>query len=79
MNKPELESKTIKVRIETHYGRRTIYPVCPIAKIFASIAKTKTLTESALERIQALGYSIVPIAPQLNLEKSPSITEGAKE
>lgn len=52
---------TIEVRVETHYGRETIYPVCPKARAFAKIAGTKTLTPRAIKAIKALGYRVVNI------------------
>ncbi len=40
------------------YGRETIYPVCPKAKLFAELAGTKTLTRQTLRLIRQLGYDI---------------------
>ena len=48
----------IIVKIENVYGKSTIYPVCELALIFASIAKTTTLTEDTIKFIKALGYII---------------------
>ena len=48
---------TIQIEIKRVYGNIVAYPLCPQAKIFASIAGTSTLTSSNLKRIQALGYS----------------------
>jgi hypothetical protein len=49
---------TIHVRVMDVYGKRVVYPVCDHAKVFASIAGTKTLTEVTLRCIQKLGYEI---------------------
>lgn len=55
----------IEVRIEQHYGRITIYPVCETAKLFAQIAKTKTLTSDAIRHIKDLGYQVRVETPDL--------------
>lgn len=49
---------TVFVRIQNVYGVDRIYPDCPITEIFASIAKTKTLSHNDLENIIKLGYKI---------------------
>ena len=49
----------ITVTIREIYGIKTVYPVCITAKLFASIAGTKTLTLATLNKIEALGYSIM--------------------
>ncbi len=53
----------IQVTVRDVYGLRTIYPACDIAKLFARLAGTKTLTTHALETIKALGYT-VEVKPQ---------------
>ncbi len=53
----------IQVTIRDIYGLQTIYPACDIAKLFARLAGTKTLTRHALDTIRALGYT-VEIKPQ---------------
>lgn len=50
---------TIKVQIRSVYGRDTVYPACPDAARFASIAGTKTLCDHTLRMIRDLGYEIV--------------------
>lgn len=54
----------ITVSIREVYGIKTVYPVCITAKIFASIAGTKTLTLGTLKKIEALGYSIMQQQPE---------------
>jgi hypothetical protein len=52
------QCSAIHVRVMDVYGKRVVYPVCDHAKVFASIAGTKTLTEVTLRCIQKLGYEI---------------------
>ena len=49
---------TIQIKIKNVYGNELIYPVCTKAKLFASLANTKTFTQRALVDIIALGYSL---------------------
>ena len=49
---------TIKVEIKNVYGNETIYPVCEIAKVFATLAKQTTLTQREINLIKRLGYTI---------------------
>ena len=51
----------VLVRVTDVYGKRVVYPVCDKAKLFASIAGTKTLTEVTLRCIRKLGYEIHPV------------------
>lgn len=48
----------VHVRVMDVYGRQVVYPVCDKAKVFASIADTKTMTDSTLRCIRKLGYTI---------------------
>ena len=48
----------VHVRVMDVYGRQVVYPVCDKAKVFASIADTKTLTDTTLRCIRKLGYTI---------------------
>lgn len=48
----------IRVRLKNIYGEDKIYPVCPQSKLFANLAKTKTLTKQTLIIIEKLGYEI---------------------
>jgi hypothetical protein len=52
------EPLAIHVRVLDVYGRQVVYPLCDKAKVFASIADTKTLTETTLRCIRKLGYEI---------------------
>ena len=49
----------IKVQIRNVYGNISFYPMCDKARIFASIAGTKTLTSKALADVAALGIEVV--------------------
>ena len=50
--------KTITVKIKNVYGEKKVYPVSDEAILFACIAGTTTLTNSTINRIKQLGYSI---------------------
>ena len=53
----------IKVSIKNVYGSDLIYPLSDNAKEFAKLTGTKTLSQSAIDSIKRLGYS-VEIIPQ---------------
>lgn len=57
----------VKVRVKDVYGKRTFYPLCADALLFASIAGTKTLTEPVLKSIESLGYKITFQHDEVNL------------
>ena len=61
------ETLHITVEIREIYGKQVYYPHCVNSKTFASIAGTKTLTDSTLRRIKKLGYgiSITHITPDI--------------
>jgi len=40
------------------YGVERVYPVCPKAKLFASISGNKTLLPEVIELIKKLGYNL---------------------
>lgn len=48
----------ITIAVKDQYGQKTLVPVCDIAKTFAAIAGTKTLTFDTLNRIKSLGYTV---------------------
>jgi hypothetical protein len=48
----------ITVEIKSVYGKSAIYPACDKSRLFAAIAGTTTLTQSALRQIKTLGYDI---------------------
>jgi len=49
----------IQVRIDKVYGNFVLYPVCDKAKLFCSLAKTKTITPDMEKTIRSLGFDIV--------------------
>lgn len=53
----------ITVTVREVYGIKTVYPACDTAKLLARLAGTKTLTQSALSTIKALGYTVTVAAP----------------
>jgi hypothetical protein len=50
--------KVLVVKLQSVYGKQVIYPVNAQAKIFASIAGTKTLSSAVITQAAQLGYSI---------------------
>ena len=50
--------QSITVKIRNVYGEDKVYPVSDEARLFASIAGTTTLTNSTINMIKQLGYSI---------------------
>lgn len=48
----------IQIEVRNVYGSLKIYPICGIAKTFADIAGSKTLTCSTVKKIESLGYAI---------------------
>jgi len=60
-----MDKKTIKVSVRSVYGRETVYPACPDAAAFAELTGNKTLTDSALELIERLGYTVEVVAPAI--------------
>ena len=48
----------ICVRVKNVYGIDKFYPACESSQIFATIAGTKTITDSDIKRIQQLGFRI---------------------
>ena len=49
---------SIQVEVRNVYGSLKIYPICGIAKTFAEIAGSKTLTLAVVKKIESLGYVI---------------------
>ena len=57
--------KQITVSVKSVYGRQTIYPVCEQAKLFTHLTGNKTLSQSNIATIKALGYTITVEQPTL--------------
>jgi len=49
----------IIVKIKSVYGKRTIYPLCTMAKSFAAISGNKTLTDDVISVIKSMGFKII--------------------
>jgi hypothetical protein len=62
-----MNPQKIIVRIDRNYGKRTIYPACETAKIFAELAGTKTLTDRIIDLIKKLGYEVKVLCEQTYL------------
>lgn len=52
------EANAIFVRIETVYGKTTLYPACDKATAFCNIAGTKTITAAMTREINAIGFKV---------------------
>ena len=48
------------------YGENRYYPICKVAKLFAQIAGTVTLTLDNLERIRDMGYKLELAQEEIN-------------
>lgn len=49
----------IKIAIKSVYGKELIYPACEKAKLFIELAGKKTFHHGDLDRIKALGFTII--------------------
>lgn len=58
---------TITIKFKDVYGSRLVYPVCDNAKHFASIAGTKTLSDTTLKTITSMGFDVRIEQETLNL------------
>jgi hypothetical protein len=59
--------RTVVVSLRTVYGNQLIYPSCENAHRFANIARSKTLSSSAIQDIKVLGFEVVVRQPEINL------------
>jgi hypothetical protein len=57
-------SKTLNIEIRNVYGKETVYPACDVARTFAGIAGTKTLSHGVLIAAEKLGFEIVDATPR---------------
>lgn len=55
----------IEIEVNNVYGELKAHPVCDKARIFCSIAGTKTLTREALTKIKMLGYEILRVREEI--------------
>lgn len=51
-------NQKVTVKIKNVYGRELVYPVCSLAQIFCTIAKSQTLTKENIKSIKELGYTV---------------------
>lgn len=58
----------IQLSIKSTYGNQLIYPMCETALKLAKLAGKKTLNGSDIKTIRELGYQVVLVEPQENLE-----------
>ncbi len=66
---------TIFVKIKNVYGVERIYPDCPVSEIFASLARTKTLSDNDISNILKLGYKI-EAKPRIQFSSRTLIMQG---
>lgn len=59
--------KQLKVIIKNVYGNETIYPACDQSRLFAELAKQKTLTHREIRIIKELGYTIEVVSEKISL------------
>jgi hypothetical protein len=61
----------MKITLERRdqYGAPVYHPIDDAARLFARIAKTKTLTPDTIAAVRALGYQIEITHPKNNLEE----------
>jgi hypothetical protein len=55
---PKGNNMEIVIEIKNVYGVEKFYPICDKAKLFASIAGTKTLAPSVLVNVSKLGFTV---------------------
>ena len=56
----------IQTIVKSVYGKDLVYPACATAHRLAKLIGTKTFSHSNLCDIEALGYTIEQVTPQLN-------------
>jgi hypothetical protein len=54
----------IAIKIVHQYGKERLFPACPNAELFCSIAKAKSLTRADIADIKALGFD-VEVVPEV--------------
>jgi len=54
-----MSDKTITIKVTKNYGNLIAMPVCEQGKLFAKLAKSKSLTFDSLQILKQLGYTIV--------------------
>ena len=59
---------SVSVELRLQFGQVYAYPNCANARAFADIARTKTLSKLAIDKIRAMGYAINVTQRTLSLE-----------
>lgn len=59
MTNPQLGLAPFVVTVRSVYGNDSIYPASDVARSFAAIAGTRTLSRAVIGRVKALGYEII--------------------
>tara|TARA_R100000306_G_scaffold61969_1_gene66394 strand:+ start:96 stop:326 length:231 start_codon:yes stop_codon:yes gene_type:complete len=59
-HQPETDhmTDTLTVTQKSNYGQTVFYPACDLARLFANIANTTTLTNRALRQIEDHGFKV---------------------
>ena len=65
------------VEIQQVYGKPTLYPACEKSKLLAELIGAKTITESKLKTIRALGYQVFESPASAN--KRRNLFKGIEE
>lgn len=63
--------REVIVKVRNVYGEPKAYPVNEAARLFASIACTKTLTVETLAKAKLLGFEIIQETPAEDLAFMP--------
>lgn len=53
----EKSHTTLIVTKRSVYGVTRVYPACDTSRLFASVARDKTLTDDTLAKLKAAGYA----------------------
>ena len=59
-----MTDKQITILAKDNYGKTMFYPACETSRLFAAIARTATLSETNIRRIQQLGYEVTVMHPR---------------
>jgi hypothetical protein len=51
-------ARILRVEVKRHYGQTTVYPRCPVSRLFCELLGQKTLTRENVEKIKKLGFEV---------------------
>lgn len=57
--------KTLKVKIDRHYGTESIYPDCDKSRLLVQLTGQKTMTKKTIRLLKELGYKLEIQAKEL--------------